>query len=245
VQAAPRSRTVCLCHAVEHHGKGDVGCCSGKGCDEFFTDRVAARDADRYRRKGLDGNARRVVDFVRRQGVEGRTVLEVGGGVGAIEVELLRAGAARATNVELSPAYEPYIAELMAEGGVAERSERRLLDFAERPDELEAADVVVLHKVVCCYPDFDALVTAAAAHARHQLVFTFPRDSWWTRAGIAAANLVERLRGHSFRAYVHPPEEIVTLARTHGLEPVETHRGPIWQFVGLVRGTAPPAPATP
>ena len=101
-----------------------MNCCAAKGCDEFFTERVARRDASRYRRSGLDGSAQRVVDFVREQGVEGDSVLEVGGGVGAIQLELLKAGAARAENVELSAAYEPYAAELIQADGVEGRVER-------------------------------------------------------------------------------------------------------------------------
>jgi 2-polyprenyl-3-methyl-5-hydroxy-6-metoxy-1,4-benzoquinol methylase len=212
-----------------------MSCCSAKGCDEFFTDRVARRDARRYRRRGLDTNARRLVDFVRRHGTDGRTVLEVGGGVGAIELELLRAGAAHATNAELSPAYEPYAAELAAEAGVAERSERRLLDFAERADEVEPADIVILHKVVCCYPDYESLVGAAAARARRQLVLTYPRQAWWMRLGITAANLWQRIRRRTFRAYLHPPAAILAAARAHGLEPAARHRGTLWEFAGLTR----------
>ncbi len=126
-------------------------CCSAKGCDEFFTERVARRDAVRYRRAGIDGNARRVFDFARRRGLEGRTVLEVGGGIGALQLEFLQAGASRAENVELSPAYEPYAVELLQAAGLEGRVERHLLDFASQADDVQSADVVVLHKVVCCY----------------------------------------------------------------------------------------------
>lgn len=215
-----------------------TGCCSARGCDEFFTDGIARRDADRYRRRGLDGNAQRLVDFVRREDdLGGRTVLEVGGGVGAIQLELLRAGAAHATNAELSAAYEPYAAALADEAGLAVRTERRVLDFAERGDELEDADVVVLHKVVCCYPDYETLVGAAAEHARHDLVLTFPRDAPWTRAALAVLNLAQKLRRRSFRVYLHPPAAILALARSRGLEPVSSHRGLFWQFAGLTRTT--------
>ena len=216
-----------------------MNCCSARGCDAFFTDRVAGRDADRYRRKGLDKNARRLVDFVCRHGIEARTVLEVGGGIGAVQLELLQAGAARAENIELSPAYEPYAAELLRASGLEGRAERRLLDFADTAESVDPADVVVLHKVVCCYPDYEALVGAAAAHAKRQLVLTYPRRSWWTRLGFAAANLLERLRRRTFRAYVHPPAAIIAIARAHGLEPTTSHRGPLWEFCGLER-TDPP-----
>jgi len=66
-----------------------VSCCSGGGCGDIFTKRVADRDARRYRRKGLDKTARRMVEFLVERGVDGLTVLEVGGGVGAIQLELL------------------------------------------------------------------------------------------------------------------------------------------------------------
>jgi predicted RNA methylase len=69
----------------------------------MFGARTARRDAKRYRRKGLDDTAGVMVDFLRRRGLEGASVLEIGGGVGALETELLRAGAAQAVNVEPSP----------------------------------------------------------------------------------------------------------------------------------------------
>jgi hypothetical protein len=212
-----------------------VSCCSAKGCDEFFTERVARRDARRYRKKGLDANARHVVDYLRGRGLEGRSVLEVGGGVGAIQLELLKAGAARATNIELSPAYEREAGELAREAGLEERVERRIFDFAERAGEIGEADVVVMHKVVCCYPDYRALVGPAAARAREVLVLTFPREDWWVRLGAALVNRVERLRRQAFRTYVHPPLAILRVAEDHGLRSAREERGAVWQFAALAR----------
>jgi hypothetical protein len=212
-----------------------VTCCSAKGCDEFFTERVAGRDAARYRRTGIDGNARRVVDFAGERGIEGSTVLEVGGGIGALQLELLQAGATRTENVELSPAYEPYAGELLREAGLEGRVGRYLLDFASQGDEVQPADVVILHKVVCCYADYEALVGAASVHTKRQLLLTFPRAAWWTRLGIAAANLIQRLRRSTFRVYVHSPAAMIGVARSHGLEPIARHRGRLWEFCGLER----------
>jgi magnesium-protoporphyrin O-methyltransferase len=219
-----------------------MSCCSAKGCDEFFTDRVARRDAERYRRRGLAKSARRLVDFARGHGIEKRTVLEIGGGIGAIQLELLKAGATRAENIELSPAYEPYAAELLRAAALEDRVDRRLLDFAEAAEDVEAADIVVMHRVVCCYPDYEALVGAAAAHAKRQLVLTYPRAAWWMRLGISAGNLFERFRRRSFRAYVHSPAAIIAVARSHGVEPVARHRGALWEFCGLERPAVPAAP---
>ena len=58
--------------------------------------RTAVRQsrAARYRRRGLDRTARRMVDLLTEAGIDGATVLEIGGGVGEIELELLERGAA-------------------------------------------------------------------------------------------------------------------------------------------------------
>ena len=212
-----------------------MSCCSGKGCDEFFDGRVARRDARRYTRKGLDPNARRIVDLVRRRGVDGQTVLEVGGGIGAIQVELLQAGAARTVNVELSPAYDPYAEELLRATSLEGRADRRLLDFAEQSEQLGAADVVVLNRVVCCYPDYERLVGAAADHARAQLLLTFPRGTWWIRLGIGTINALQRLRRQAFRVYAHAPAAIVAVATSRGLDVTTRERGRLWELVAFER----------
>jgi hypothetical protein len=212
-----------------------MSCCAQKGCTEFFTERVARRDAKRYRRKGLDGNARRIVDLLQTRGLAGRTVLEIGGGVGALQLELLKAGAGRVVSVEASPAYEDAAGQLMREAGLDGRIDRHVVDFAAMPQGIPAADFVVLHRVVCCYPDFQALVTPAAARTRETLAMTFPRGAWWTRFGVGVANVVERLRRHSFRAFVHPSESIVAAAERRGLCRAAEHRGVIWHVVALDR----------
>ncbi len=87
-------------------------CCTPNGCRQIFSEKNAAGEAKRYRRKGLDGSFERIPDLIRERGVEGKTLLEVGGGIGAIEIELLRAGMAQAVNVELTPTYEAAATEL-------------------------------------------------------------------------------------------------------------------------------------
>src|SRR3954447_19358947 len=122
-------------------------CCDPRGCDSFFGQRFARRVAKRYRKRGLDKTARRIVAFLEASGVEGATVLEVGGGVGEIQIELLKRGARRAVNLELSGAYEREARALLDEAGLPDRVERRMVDIAVAPESVERADAVVLHRV--------------------------------------------------------------------------------------------------
>ena len=208
------------------------GCCVPRGF-ELFGEKTARRDLRRYRRRGLDKTAREIVRFLGRRGVEGDTLLEVGGGIGAIQVELLRGGVARAVVVEASEAYEEPARELLRESGLEARAERRTLDFAQEAESVESADLVVMHRVVCCYPDPERLVGAAAERARRYLVFTFPRYSWPTRLASRVPNLWFRIIGWGYRLYVHPPRAMIAAAERRGLRLVHEHRGLFWQLAAL------------
>ena len=65
-----------------------------------------------------------MVEALTDRGVDGATVLEIGGGIGDIQIELLKHGAARTVNVELSSAYEADAAELVRAAGLADRAHR-------------------------------------------------------------------------------------------------------------------------
>jgi 2-polyprenyl-3-methyl-5-hydroxy-6-metoxy-1,4-benzoquinol methylase len=215
-----------------------AGCCDPDGYDEVFGPRFARRQARRYRRRGLDAAAQRMVDFLTANGIAGATVLEIGGGVGEIQLELLRRGAARATNLELVDTYDVPAAELAAEAGITGRLTRRRLDIAAAPDEVEPADVVVLHRVVCCYPDYSRLLGTAADHARRLLVFSHPPRNLVSRAIVGAQNAVCRLTGRSYRAFTHPPAAMIQVLSRHGFRVNYRHRASVWQVVGAERAPA-------
>jgi 2-polyprenyl-3-methyl-5-hydroxy-6-metoxy-1,4-benzoquinol methylase len=213
-----------------------VSCCSPpRGYTSLFSRRAARRDAKRYRRKGLDETGAQMVAFLRDRGVEGASVLEIGGGVGAIQLELLKAGAVRTTNLELSPEYEEAAGELAQEAHVEEWVERRLGDIVSEPALAGPADAVVMHRVVCCYPDYDALVGAASERAQRYLVMSFPRPRPLIRAWMSAVNLAARFLRWEYRAWVYPPEALVRSAERRGLTLATESKGVIWQVAALER----------
>src|SRR3954453_8428839 len=135
-----------------------AGCCDPRGCDRMFGARFAKGRAAAYRRRGLDTTARAIVELLEPSGVAGATVLEIGGGAGEIQLELLKRGAASATNLELSPAYESEAAALGEAVGFAGSVQRRLVDIAPDPAAVEPAENVVLHQWLCCDPDYATLL---------------------------------------------------------------------------------------
>jgi len=212
-----------------------TGCCA-RDYEKVFGRKTAARDARRFRRRGLRGSAKTLVELAGN--VHGATVLEVGGGVGAIEIELLEKGATSATNVELAATYEDTARALLAERGLTGRVERRVGDFVAEAGALPAHDVVVMHRVVCCYPDVNALVGIGADHARRRLVLTFPQERRLVRVALSTANAVMRLTGSTFRVYVHPFERMAATAGAHGLGLVERRRsGYVWETAAFATST--------
>ena len=211
------------------------GCCDPQGYDEIFGPRFARRVARRYRKRGLGSTERDMVDFLARRGVSGASVLEIGGGVGEIQLELLKRGAARTTNLELVTSYDGPAGELAREAGLADRMDRRLHDIVEDPAQVERADVVVLHRVVCCYPDYVRLLSAAADHAVRLLVFSHPPRNLASRAFTSTQNAILRLTGHRYQSFAHPPDAMLAVLRERGLTAVHSRRGFVWHVEGLVR----------
>jgi 2-polyprenyl-3-methyl-5-hydroxy-6-metoxy-1,4-benzoquinol methylase len=215
-----------------------AGCCNARGCDDFFTPRQAKRAAKRYRERGVDKTAEHMLAFLADRGIEGATVLEIGGGIGELQIELLKRGAASTLNLELAPGYDEEAARLASEAGVGGRAERRLHDIAADPSGIEQADVVVLNRVVCCYPDYERLLGAAADHARRTLVFSYPPRNLVSRLMLGAQNLFFRLQRKEFRTFAHPPARMLAVVEAHGFHQAYRHHPVVWQIGGFERASS-------
>ena len=212
-----------------------MSCCDPGDYAAVFTSESARRSAARYRKSGLDKTARRIVEWVAEQRISGASVLEIGGGIGDIQLELLRRGAARTTNLELLDVYDAEAAALAAEAGVSDRISRRTLDLAASAEAVEPHDIVILHRVVCCYADYTALLSAAASRATRLLVFSHPPPSRTARLAIWGENALRRLRRVSFTAYVHPPGAMEAVALDAGLHVAHRRHSVAWDVVALAR----------
>lgn len=201
----------------------------------MFGPDTARQNLDSYRKKGLGDLSRRMVDAAVATGLDGARVLDIGGGIGAVQAELLMAGAERGEIVELVSAYEEPAYELARERGLEGRVSYRVADILESPGAVEPADVVVMNRVVCCSPDGIDLAAAAARLTRRTLVFSFPRDVVWARAGVRILNAGLWLMRRSFRTFVHPTATLLEAAEGEGLRVVERGNDALWEFVALTR----------
>lgn len=204
-------------------------CCAGESLD-IFGEATARRELRRYLDKGLSGaDALQIAAWAEEGGLEGSTVLEVGGGIGQLQAELLRRGARRGRVVEVVAGYAEPAAELAHAVSIADRSTFALVDLLEEPDAVEPADVVVLRRVVCCSPEGPALLGAAAAKARRTLLASYPRDRAPVRLMMRLSNVAFWLFRKRFRVFVHPPDDLADAATGQGLARRRISRGLVWE----------------
>jgi magnesium-protoporphyrin O-methyltransferase len=196
---------------------------------------MVRRDIRQYRRKGPQGPTKLLLDALTAEGVAELTLLDIGGGVGAISLELLKAGVTSATAVDASPEYVAAAQDEAARQGVADRVAHTEGDFVALAPTIPEAGIVTLDRVVCCYPNMPALVGQSAAHAARLYGLVYPRDTWWTRMGASAVNLATRLARGSFRFFVYPTLAVDAVIREHGLVPRFHRNDGFWQVVVYAR----------
>jgi SAM-dependent methyltransferase len=206
----------------------DPGCACGAN---EFGEATARRELRAFRRNGPPRTTSWLIDGLREGGVEGMTVLDIGAGVGAVYLELLASGASRATDIDGSPAFVAASQEEAARRGVADRVRYEVGDFVALAPDTQPADLVVLDRVVCCYPDMESLVRLSAARARRRYGLVYPRDTWWIRAGAPVINAVSLLTRSKVRAHIHPTAAVDALVRAAGFTPMLRRRNLFWQVV--------------
>lgn len=207
-----------------------MNCCPHcQSADRFFNQRVAAADLRQYRRHGASGTTKQLLDALQPVVAAGMSLLDIGGGIGVIQHELSSAGVAPIISVDASAAYLNIARQEAEKRGYADDARYIHGDFVALAEQIPPADIVTLDRVVCCYPDMEALVANASARAKQFLGLVYPRDEWWTKVGVALLNVSLRLRGDPFRSYVHATAAVEKITRDYRMRKIVSLNGLIWQ----------------
>lgn len=205
-------------------------CCRGQNYDRLFGARTARKELRAYRRRGPRGATARLLRLLQGSAPADASLLDIGGGVGVIPQEMLKADATRVTSVDASEAYCATIDSVAREDGYADRWTAIEGDFVERAPEVAAADIVTLDKVICCYPDMPVLVGLSAAKAKSLYGIVVPMDGRLVCAVARAGNFVMRILRFQFQGFVHPHSEIDAAVGKAGLRLTSTASYWIWSI---------------
>ncbi len=206
-----------------------AGCCPTVGCGigRCFS-RFSRRYVRRYERHGLERTQRQLVAGLGAAAIAGASLLEIGSGVGYLHQQLLEQGAATAVGIDLSEAMLAEAQALALRRGLADRTRYVHGDFHEIAGTVEAADITILDKVVCCYPDAEGLLADAASHSKVLCALTFPRAHWANRLGARLGVVALRLVGSAYRPFIHDPAMIADRLQRAGFERIFAARTAFW-----------------
>jgi len=212
-----------------------MNCSQCESFEEEFDQKNAASDLERYRSAGPDQTTQILIDALKDEGVQGMSLLDIGGGIGVLQHELLKAGVKMATSVEASNSYAGPAREEAERQGHSDQIKFQLGNFVDLAASIPQADIVTLDRVICCYKDMKALVSLSAAHAAKFYGVVYPRDHWLEKANVAIENIFHRLRGEKYRAYVHSVTQVDALIQSAGLSRRSYHQTLMWQIVVYAR----------
>ena len=212
-------------------------CCQCQGIEALFDNSIAAAELKRYRKKGPVKTTQILLDAIKDNGLARMSLLDIGGGVGVIQHELIKAGIERAMDVEASTAYIESSKDEAHRHGWAERAEHHHGDFVELADEIPAADIVTLDRVICCYHDMPAQVKTSVNKARKLYGLVYPRENWWTKLAFAIQNLLLWFRRNPFRMFIHSTDAVHSMVCSSGFRQRFFRKTLFWQIVVYERST--------
>jgi magnesium-protoporphyrin O-methyltransferase len=161
-------------------------------------------------------------------GYQEASLLEIGCGVGHLHQTLLEAGAGTSTGIELAPQMLELARRWADERGLTQRSHYVEGDFMTLTEQIDTADVTLLDKVICCYPDAHGLVHQSLAKTKRVYAFTIPRNTWYMRIGVKlGAALMWTIRS-DFRPYLHDPSEVERWIETLGFRKLYENTTNVW-----------------
>ena len=215
--------------------------CEPDGYTSIFDRRNAEHDRDRYRRDGPDRTTRMLLELLAPYRAAATTFLDIGGGIGILEHELLRSGPGRAVLVDGSAPSIEVAREEADRLGLAERIDFVEGDFLRLAADVPPADIVTLDRTICCYPAMERLVTESAQRARTAYGIVLPRNRFMVRLAVGLQNLWFRVRRNPYRAYVHANARVDALAVAEGLQPRAERHTLFWRVVVFERASPRPA----
>ncbi len=208
-----------------------MNCCQCQGIEEVFNDELVNKEVATLHTKGPRKTTRLLTKSIKEQDIRGLSLLDIGGGVGAIQYDLLASGCQSAIDVDASKAYRHAAQEEAQRRGLGERISYQHGNFVDLAEQVPEADIVTLDRVICCFDDMESLVNLSAARARKLYGVVFLRDAWWIKLGMRVMNFFLRLRRSSYRGFAHSTRAVESLVRSHGLMRKYYYHTAFWQVI--------------
>jgi 2-polyprenyl-3-methyl-5-hydroxy-6-metoxy-1,4-benzoquinol methylase len=208
-----------------------MSCKQCAGIELHFDQKYVAKEHQQYRDDGPTKETQLLIDALVAEGVSEMTVLDIGGGVGVIQHELLKRGVSSCIDVEASTVYIEAAKKEAERQGHAESITHLHGDFVDLAAELPECDIVTLDRVICCYHDVVGLVEKSAKLAKSMYGVIYPRNNLSTKIGGFFENMTYRIHRSQFRFFVHPTKVVEEILLDQGFERRSYREMGMWQIV--------------
>lgn len=211
-----------------------MSCCQYESIDDIFDRKLALKELKKYRKKGPWKTTALLLKAIHSIGIEGLTFLDIGGGIGSIQQYLLKNGAIKGTSIDASKAYLEVAEEACEESSKA-KIEYIHADFTAVGAEIPPSDIVTLDRVICCYDDMPVLVDLSSGLARKVYAVVYPKDNWLIKTGFYFINLVQKIKGSSFRIFVYSRSDVEAIINKNGFKPAFQSTSFIWRVAVFIK----------
>lgn len=209
-----------------------MNCCSNieckNGIDNFFS-KEAEKFLKRFKKRGLEKSQKNLVHGLQESSIGGKSILEIGCGVGALHAELIKLGASAATGVDISEEMIRLAKVYMKEIGFEKKTNYHKGDFVEISANVNSADITILDKVICCYPEVANLVEQSIRKTRQVYAFTLPRNIWWVKYPVIAGIRFLKLFRPAFHPYFHEHEIVNNRLTGNGFNKIYQNHTFMWE----------------
>ncbi len=188
-------------------------CC---GADQFFDIKSARKELRSYRKKGSGGATKKIIELISQYELKDSTLLDIGGGVGAIQWHFLKNGASETTDVDASGGYIEVASAFGTDNNWQDRTKYLHGDFNDLYGEVSEHDFVTLDKVICCYPDYEVLLGNAISKSNKVIALSFPIGGIISRFLSEIAAIYMKVTNNPFRTYIHPPGQVHQFIESKG-----------------------------
>lgn len=198
--------------------------------DSTFDESTAKDDIKYYLKHGPAKHTKLILEAVRSLKLNHASLLDVGGGVGIIYHELMQDVVDDVIHVDASSAYLKVAKDESTKRGKVDSIKFIHADFTDVEKEIENVDIVTLDRVICCYPNYQELLTAAGNHSKKALVMTYPQETWYFKIMLRIANYIQQLRKDPFRVFIHPVSQMESLLNELGFSRKQTRKLLLWEM---------------
>lgn len=215
-----------------------MNCCQCQGIETIFDKKNAKKDLKRYHNNGPTKTTSLMINTFQKMGVEGFTLLDIGGGIGVIQNELFNSGIKSSITIEASEAYIEISKSLAQQRNILDQVNYVHGDFVDLAASTPVSDIVTLDRVICCYHNMEDLVQLSAEKSKKYYGLVYPRDNLLMKILFPLLNLYPIIRGNPFRAFIHATRAVDEIIRKNGLKIYFHRKTALWQVFVYERVTA-------